>query len=67
MGDSESSSLTLAHTTMTSLGLETMLHMACLGSKQETMEQYLEKAKSFGESYVRVSKAYTVIGRKTDS
>jgi len=51
-GDSETSSTMIAHTTVTYLGVETMLHMTCLGSKQETIIQNLEKAKSLGKSLI---------------
>ena len=47
-GDSETSSTMIAHTAVSYLGIETILHMTCLGCQPETMTTYLDKAKSLG-------------------
>lgn len=47
-GDSDTSSMLIAQIFSTYLGLETMLHMTCLGSKPEMILEYLEKAKTLG-------------------
>lgn len=47
-GDSETSSTMIAHSAGTYLGIETMLHMTCLGCKPETITAYLNKAKDLG-------------------
>ena len=47
-GDSETSSTMIAHSAVNYLGIETMLHMTCLGCKPETMTAYLNKAKDLG-------------------
>lgn len=38
----------IAHSALNYVGLETMLHMTCVGSSQEDMIRYLEKAKKLG-------------------
>jgi methylenetetrahydrofolate reductase (NADPH) len=47
-GDSETSSSMIAHSAVNYLGIETMLHMTCLGCKPETITTYLDKAKVLG-------------------
>ena len=47
-GDSETSSSMIAHSAVNYLGIETMLHMTCLGCKPETITSYLDKAKVLG-------------------
>ena len=47
-GESETSSTMIAHSALRYIGLETMLHMTCMGNKPETVRGYLNKAKDFG-------------------
>ena len=44
-GDTETSSMMIAHSALNYVGLETMLHMTCAGSTPSQMKEYLEKAK----------------------
>lgn len=47
-GDSETSSMMIAHSALNYVGLETMLHMTCVGSSPEQVRAFLDKAKSLG-------------------
>lgn len=47
-GESETSSTMIAHSALRYVGLETMLHMTCMGNRKETVRGYLDKAKDFG-------------------
>ena len=47
-GDSETSSSMIAHSAVNYLGIETLLHMTCLGCKPENATEYLNKAKDLG-------------------
>lgn len=47
-GDTETSSMMIAHSALNYVGLETMLHMTCVGSTQEQIKGYLKKAKDLG-------------------
>ena len=48
-GESETSSTMIAHSAVRYAGLETMLHMTCMGAKKNTVNKWLEKAKSLLE------------------
>ena len=47
-GDTETSSMMIAHSALNYIGIETMLHMTCVGSTHEQINGYLEKAKKLG-------------------
>jgi len=47
-GDSETSSMMIAHSAVQYVGVESMLHMTCVGSAKEDVTGYLEKAKGLG-------------------
>lgn len=47
-GDSETSSMMIAHSALNYVGLETMLHMTCVKLNQEEISNYLNKAKRLG-------------------
>jgi methylenetetrahydrofolate reductase (NADPH) len=47
-GDLETSSTMIAHSVVNYVGLETMLHMTCVGSTRESMVGYINKAKGLG-------------------
>ncbi len=47
-GDTETSSMMIAHSALNYCGLETMLHMTCVGSSPEQIRGYLDKAKRLG-------------------
>ena len=47
-GDSETSSMKIAETSVQLLGLETMLHMTCVGAQAEDVTRHLDKAKRLG-------------------
>jgi len=47
-GDSETSSMMIAHSALNYIGLETMLHMTCVGSTPEEIVGFLQKAKDLG-------------------
>ena len=47
-GDSETSSMMIAHSALNYVGLETMLHMTCVGSTHDQIRGYLEKCKDLG-------------------
>ena len=47
-GDSETSSMMIAHSALNYSGLETMLHMTCVGASEEVARSYLDKAKALG-------------------
>ncbi len=47
-GDTETSSMMIAHSALNYIGMETMLHMTCVGSTHEQIRGYLEKAKELG-------------------
>ena len=47
-GESETSSTMIAHSAVRYVGLEAMLHMCCMGAKENTVDKWLQKAKSFG-------------------
>jgi len=47
-GDSETSSMMICHSAVQYVGVESMLHMTCVGSTKENVSGYLEKAKSKG-------------------
>ena len=47
-GDTETSSMMISHVSAQYLGLETMLHMTCVGSSKEDISSYLNKAKKLG-------------------
>jgi len=47
-GDSETSSMMICHSAVQYVGLETMLHMTCVGSSKEEISSYLDKAKRLG-------------------
>jgi len=47
-GDSETSSMMIAHSAVQYVGVESMLHMTCVGSTKENVSGYLEKAKGLG-------------------
>ena len=44
-GDTETSSMMIAHSAVNYVGLETMLHMTCVNTEKEKVKQYLKKAK----------------------
>ena len=41
-GESETSSTMIAHSALNYLGLETMLHMTCLGNRKETIKVVID-------------------------
>ena len=47
-GDSETSSMQIAHSAVQYVGVESMLHMTCVGSTKHNVSGYLEKAKGLG-------------------
>ena len=47
-GDSETSSMMIAHSAVQYVGVESMLHMTCVGSEKEEITGFLEKAKGLG-------------------
>ena len=47
-GDTETSSMMISHVSSQYVGLETMLHMTCVGSSKEDITSYLDKAKNMG-------------------
>lgn len=47
-GDRETSSITIASTALNFCGLDTMLHMTCVGATQESVISALKKAKKLG-------------------
>lgn len=47
-GDSETSSTMIAQAALNYVGLETMLHMTCVGSRSADIVRYCNKAKSLG-------------------
>lgn len=47
-GDSETSSMMITHSAVQYVGLESMLHMTCVGSSKDEITGYLEKAKRLG-------------------
>ena len=47
-GDRETSSITIASTALNFCGLDTMLHMTCVGATQESVVSALKKAKRLG-------------------
>jgi len=47
-GDSETSSMMIAQSAVQYVGVESMLHMTCVGSTKENVSGYLEKAKGLG-------------------
>lgn len=47
-GDSETSSMMIAHSAVNYVGIETMLHMTCVGSTNKEISGYLDKAKDKG-------------------
>ncbi len=47
-GESETSSMMIAHSALNYLGLETLLHMTCVGSSPDEATTYLQKAKGLG-------------------
>ena len=47
-GDSETSSMQIAHSAVQYVGVESMLHMTCVGSTKQNVSGYLEKAKGLG-------------------
>lgn len=47
-GDSETSSMMIAHAALEYIGLESMLHMTCVGTTKEEVTKFLYKAKNLG-------------------
>jgi len=47
-GDCETSSMMIAQSAVQYVGLESMLHMTCVGSSKDDVTSYLEKAKNLG-------------------
>ena len=47
-GDSDTSSMMIAQVAVNYLGLETMLHMTCVGASKEDISGHLQKAKRLG-------------------
>jgi len=47
-GDSETSSMMIAHSAVQYVGVESMLHMTCVGSEKKEITGFLEKAKGLG-------------------
>ena len=47
-GDRETSSVTIASTALNFCGLDTMLHMTCVGATQDSLLAALRKAKRLG-------------------
>ena len=47
-GDTETSSMMIAHSALNYVGLETMLHMTCVGSENRQIVSYVEKCKKLG-------------------
>jgi len=47
-GDSETSSMQICHSAVQYVGLESMLHMTCVGSSKDEITGYLNKAKRLG-------------------
>eukprot|EP00095_Tigriopus_kingsejongensis_P011923 snap_masked-scaffold507_size152468-processed-gene-0.27 protein:Tk11923 transcript:snap_masked-scaffold507_size152468-processed-gene-0.27-mRNA-1 annotation:"hypothetical protein DAPPUDRAFT_301720" len=47
-GDTETSSMMIAHSALNYVGLETMLHMTCVHASHEQISGYLNKAKRLG-------------------
>jgi len=47
-GDSETSSMMIAHAAVEYVGLESMLHMTCVGSSKDDISAFLNKAKNLG-------------------
>merc|ERR1719445_362461 len=47
-GDSETSSMMIAHSSVQYVGIESMLHMTCVGSSKDEITSYLNKAKRLG-------------------
>ena len=47
-GDTETSSMMIAHSAVQYVGVESMLHMTCVGSSKDDISGYLDKAKSMG-------------------
>jgi len=47
-GDTETSSMMIAQSAVQYVGIESMLHMTCVGSSKEDITSYLDKAKNLG-------------------
>ena len=47
-GDTETSSMMIAHSAVQYVGVESMLHMTCVGSSKDDISGYLDKAKRMG-------------------
>jgi len=47
-GDSETSSMMIAQSSVQYVGIESMLHMTCVGSSKDDITAYLNKAKNLG-------------------
>jgi len=47
-GDSETSSMMIAHSAVQYVGVESMLHMTCVGSSKEDISNFLTKARKMG-------------------
>jgi len=47
-GDSETSSMMIAHSSVQYVGIESMLHMTCVGSSKKDISSYLDKARKMG-------------------
>ena len=47
-GDTETSSMMIAHSAVQYVGVESMLHMTCVGSSRDDISGYLDKAKRMG-------------------
>jgi len=47
-GDSETSSMMIAQSAVQYVGIESMLHMTCVGSSKDDITSYLDKAKRLG-------------------
>jgi len=47
-GDSETSSMMITQSAVNYIGIESMLHMTCVGSSKEDISSYLDKAKKLG-------------------
>ena len=47
-GDTETSSMMIAHSAVQYVGVESMLHMTCVGSSKDDISSYLDKAKNMG-------------------
>ena len=46
VGETETSSTMIAHSALNYIGLETMLHMTCLGNKKQTIKVRSQKLSS---------------------